>query len=815
MSDIFSGRGLSVLYNTDTGNRSPQGVGNVAINEINTFPSLTIKSETNSFETYDSDYKTVLLSDKSVEPFQIVVNYLPDDDTHQFLDNAAESQKLFQVIIQFQLDMEENRITYAIVNGYITGAQLTGDKNSVVTKSYTFTPQDVIARTMSMTALLPISQGDYGVGSNTTDVPQYAPNVPTGNGFIKVPSTQAGNPAGADMMGVGLVDGTAVSSIAMTKTGTLSIYAKNATTAWTRIYTATQMDARYVPLTRTVNGKSLSTNVQIDSTDTGSLAISGNLSDVADVQAARDSLDVYSTDEVNATISEMKNDLNTAIENTDTRFTEVNDELNALTKDINTNYALKTNTINGHALSGNLVLTKKDVELSNVTDDAQLKIASNLGDISNVTKARENLSLERFVQEQALSYVQSGSTANRLFISNTGSWGALDSTGNPLPLPLVYGGTGANSVSGARNNLGLGTASVQNIGTSGATVPVLNGTNTWTSPQTFSTSVAINTLNLTNSLSVANGGTGGTTQAQAQNNLGLGIGNAPQFYGALLGSTATSGINNLRLYNSRFGSIFRMDGPNLLLLSTNDGDPNGSFNNNRLLTANLSSNEITISNLVLSNALPVASGGTGGRTVAEAKSSLGIAHVQSGSTQSNYLSPNGKYYLWVNDSGEWGAYSSTGEGNMALAVNKGGTGGRTISEARSNLDVYSKAESDALHGNWVAYTDPSVTPYIAFTSTSSSVYELIIQITRCSIKVRGIVRKTLDADNRSVMVVQKPLPGFTGFRMPYCPVLASQSAPTASYVDAITSVNGAARSVALAGNAATTWVMVDFEIAMM
>lgn len=815
MSDIFSGRGLSVLYNTDTGNRSPQGVGNVIINEINAFPSLTIKSETNSFETYDSDYTTVLLSDKSVEPFQIVVNYLPDNDTHRFLDNASESQQLFQVIIQYQLDMEENRITYAIVNGYINGTQLTGDKNYVITKSYTFTPQDVVARTMSMTALLPISQGDYGVGSNTTDVPQYAPSVPTGNGFIKVPSTQAGNPAGADMMGVGLVDGTAVSSIAMTKTGTLSIFAKNATTAWTRIYTAAQMDARYVPLTRTVNGKSLNVNVQIDSTDTGSLAISNNLSDVADVQAARDSLGVYSTDEVNATLGEMQNNLNTAFENTNTRFTDINDELNALTNDISTNYALKTNTVNGYNLSDNVVLTKEDLGLSNVTDDAQLKIASNLGDISNVTKARENLSLDRFVQEQGLSYVQSGSTANRLFISNTGSWGALDNTGNPIPLPLIYGGTGANSVSGVRTNLGLGTASVQNIGTSGAAVPLLNGTNTWTSPQTFSTSVAINTLNLTNALGLSSGGTGGTTQAQAQNNLGLGIGNAPQFYGALLGSTATSGINNLRLYNSRFGSIFRMDGPNLLLLSTNDGDPNGSFNNNRLLTANLSSNEITISNLVLSNALPVTSGGTGGRTVAEAKSSLGIAHVQAGSTQSNYLSPNGKYYLWVNDSGEWGAYSSTGEGNMALAVNKGGTGGKTNTEARANLDVYSKAESDSLHGNWVPYTDASVTPYIAFTSTSSSVYELIIQITRCSIKVRGIIRKTLDADNRSVMVVQKPLPGFTGFRMPYCPVLASQSTPTASYVDAITSVNGAARSVALAGNAATTWVMVDFEIAMM
>lgn len=86
MSDIFTGNGLSVQYNPDTGNRSPQGVDNVVITEINTFPTLSIKSETNNFETYDNNYKTVLLSDKAVDPFQIVVNYLPDDSTHQFLD---------------------------------------------------------------------------------------------------------------------------------------------------------------------------------------------------------------------------------------------------------------------------------------------------------------------------------------------------------------------------------------------------------------------------------------------------------------------------------------------------------------------------------------------------------------------------------------------------------------------------------------------------------------------------------------------------------------------------------------------------------
>ena len=44
----------------------------------------------------------------------------------------------------------------------------------------------------------------------------------------------------------------------------------------------------------------------------------------------------------------------------------------------------------------------------------------------------------------------------------------------------------------ARSNLGLGTAATVNTGTSGATIPLLNGTNTWSGTQTFSVSANLN-----------------------------------------------------------------------------------------------------------------------------------------------------------------------------------------------------------------------------------------------------------------------------------------------------------------------------------
>jgi len=47
------------------------------------------------------------------------------------------------------------------------------------------------------------------------------------------------------------------------------------------------------------------------------------------------------------------------------------------------------------------------------------------------------------------------------------------------------------SASTSRTNLGLGSSSTVNTGTSGATIPLLNGVNTWSGAQTFGAGVAI------------------------------------------------------------------------------------------------------------------------------------------------------------------------------------------------------------------------------------------------------------------------------------------------------------------------------------
>ncbi|HAN2091981.1 pyocin knob domain-containing protein [Escherichia fergusonii] len=355
---IFTGSGFKLFYNDDTANRIPDNAGNELVNELAAMPSFGIDSQVQTIEVYNSEFSEKLLAEQNVNNVDIVVNYVPDCTAHAFLDQATEDQTEFQLTLQYAVT--DGIISYSMVNGMISSARLAGDKDSVVTKSYTFTPTDVLVRDGQAPLSTGLVVGSYGVGSNGVDVPQYEPQLPNGNSFIKVPAARNDNPASADLMGIGLIDSGTFSSIAMTKSGTLAIYAKNQNTAWTRILTATQISDQYVPITRKINGK---------------------------------------------------------------------------------------------ALNADITITKADVGLSNVTNDAQLKIASNLSDVANVATARTNMQINRITQAVNETNILSPDSTKKMIVTNT-LWGAYDnSTSKYLALGIAQGGTGALSADAARNNL--------------------------------------------------------------------------------------------------------------------------------------------------------------------------------------------------------------------------------------------------------------------------------------------------------------------------------------------------------------------------
>lgn len=162
---------------------------------------------------------------------------------------------------------------------------------------------------------------------------------------------------------------------------------------------------------------------------------------------------------------------------------------------------------------------------------------------------------------------------------------------------LANGGTGASTAAAARTNLGLGTASTYNVGTSGNNIAVLNGSNTWSSSQTISA----------NLFTVGSAATGNTY---------FKIGNLTQTASVLL-DFRSSGLSND--YDARIQVTGGVQGTNGKGAFSIGAD---ILNVTSASAVNFNSADLRAKSLLLTNALPVTSGGTGGNTPALARKGL-------------------------------------------------------------------------------------------------------------------------------------------------------------------------------------------------
>lgn len=465
MADIFNGGTVKLFYNLDTANQNVISSGNIEIENVATFPTFSISDSANKIETYDSEYTRTVVGDKAIGDLEIVVNYRPDSETHQFLDSAYDNKTEFQLIVNYIEDQDAGKVEAVIVSGNINSRMISGDKDDVVRMTYTYSPRTIISMG---TRLIPpvLRRGDYGVGSDgTPDYPQYSPQEAEGNAFVMIPAADTDNPAGTDLYGIELVSqptGQSNTNLMMTNSGDLRIYARNNTTPWSRVYTSGESDTLY-------------------------LSKANNLSDLDSVITARSNLGILSTTE------------------NDARYMIGSRNLSELTD-------------KAAALS-NLGI----ISLS-ASDARYLKTGSNLSDLTDIGAARTNLELDRFSQYPNETVIYSPDRTKYYGISNGdyGSWGVFDSTTHKwLPLGVGQGGTGATTDADARINLKLNRF-YQDVAQT--TVSSANGQNLLVIPDAAENWGVIkwNGTGYSNvALSVAMGGTGATTAESARWNLNI------------------------------------------------------------------------------------------------------------------------------------------------------------------------------------------------------------------------------------------------------------------------------------------------------
>ncbi|MCW6030169.1 phage tail protein [Pantoea sp. JK] len=374
MSSVFHGGNTYIFYNEAADNTQPNNIAYKNIDQLGTFPQVKINSSNTTLETYNDEWTSVLSGNMTIDSVSIVVHYIADNESHQYLDTAYTNGTNFQIKVALYESQDSLSQHYVILSGYISGYQDSADQNAVYDRTYTFTAEELLGRgTATDPAQLRV--GDYGVGSDGETTPQYEALYPTGNSFIKVPALRDDNPISTDMGGIAFVDngGDQTAQLAMPETGNLALYIKNTDHGWTEIPSKESSDAAYVPLSRTVNGKALSSNITLSSTDIGAVpttrTVNGKpLSDDVSLTYA-DTGAVPTTRTVNG--KPLSNDVSLTYADTGSVPVE--------------------RTVNGKPLSDNVVLDKSDVGLDAVLNAVQLVTSNNLSDLTDTAIARTNL----------------------------------------------------------------------------------------------------------------------------------------------------------------------------------------------------------------------------------------------------------------------------------------------------------------------------------------------------------------------------------------------------------------------------------------
>lgn len=376
MPSVFHGGNTYIFYNEAADNTQPNNIAFKNIDQLGAFPQVKINSSNTSLETYNDEWTSVLSGNMTIDSVSIVVHYIADNESHQYLDEAYANGTNFQIkvsLYEYQDSLDQH---YVMLSGYISGYQDSADQNAVYDRTYTFTAEDLVARgTATDPAILHV--GDYGVGADGETTPHYEALNPTGNSFIKVPALRDDNPINSDIGGIAFVDngGDLTAQLAMPTSGNLGLYIKNSEHSWTEIPGKTNNDLAYVPMARTVNGKALSSNITLSSTDIGAVpttrTVNGKSLSVDINLTSTDTGSVPTTRNING--KPLSADV--TLSSTDTGSVPV------------------TTKINGKSLTDDIVLSKSDVGLGAVLDAVQLVASNNLSDLTDNSTARTNLSV--------------------------------------------------------------------------------------------------------------------------------------------------------------------------------------------------------------------------------------------------------------------------------------------------------------------------------------------------------------------------------------------------------------------------------------
>jgi len=678
MAGIMLGNRTLLSYSTDLNNTYPTSIYTI-IDNLAAFPEVKINSTTQTIETYDQEFTSIITGGLKISNISIVVNYVPTNTGHMFLSNAYAVNRSFQLKFSLYESQTSLRQNYIILNGRITAQKDDADVNKVYGRTWTFTP-DSIVRQGTIDDQFPLVLGNFGVGADGITVPHYESDG--GNSFIKVPVTNTMNPGGVDLLGVGLVDGGGMNKAQMvvTESGTPRLYIKNTdSTVYDQVYSTANKPVLNAGTTQGVSGI-----LPVSNGGTGSSVAATALSNLNGLPKTGGTL----TGGLSGTTLSLSSTLAVTGASTLTGGATVNGAINQ--------DGVAAATYGHTSLSAAAAGTKSYLR----------KMRGGTGDtIFHETVQAGNYRLATGATTDSSDALTLSSTGN---LTITGGLNASSATLSTA-LPISSGGTGAVTNTQALQNLNGVPQTTTVNGKPLSSNVVLSNTDISGSAKSGANSDITSITGLTTALSVAQGGTGSNVAATALSNLGgvaktVTVNSKPLSTNIVLNAADVSAVPTSRTINGQVLSddlvlgaldVSAMPYYGTIVAGTNLNTLNGSV-------FGLYEQPVT-ANATTALGYPVAVGGT----LFVLKS--GVTHANS-CTQVYY--PSSSDDIWnrtgtSNSSGvvTWSAWvrtaniTSAGVNSTiksltglttALSVSQGGTGSTVASTALSNLGGVAK-----------------------------------------------------------------------------------------------------------------------------